>query len=587
MNTLKAMGNSFTVGPTQKRLSCRGDSNSEAVCFILDRYAGAADLSACRCSVKTKNSAGQSDVDLPEVSADDRQLTAVWTLSSRATVAAGPIQVQLQFEKTDGGGSGERIVWQSSIMEFEIADSLDAADEIADQTPTLFQKWEEKVNTLYSEAREDVQSVQAMQRLIGSQADAVTQTAGQVSQSAADARSAADEAERKVNGFSGYTKAEIDSGFAHALIGKTSGQAAGLDDVQPDTDFRSLLITGSAAQDGTGDPSPDNVRAIRGAGYLETWSGAPADGRNLALKSHAGWSAAGYNVMQGTLSEHWVSGATYTITLKGTVNPGQEMRLWRDRYSVIAAYMAYDAAGGVWKATFQCPQAYPGDTALNNFSIYNCPQSTAVSASIDWIKIERGGAATPWTPAPEDLPSYRKIPLPRPLYSLPDGTADQYDAACGAGTQKLFFLALDGTEPWESSSAAGLNCFSIPLTHTAGASSPDGVTDFLCSHFTPASAGSSKVCLTDFGKSISFYPAIADSLEGWRSYLAAQNAAGTPVSVLYRLASADPYTASAVLPRALSSSVVLSAGGGDLSVQYSRDLAAVLKKIEKKIGGTI
>lgn len=126
-------------------------------------------------------------------------------------------------------------------------------------------------------------------------------------------------------------------------------------------------------------------------------------GRNLALASGEGWNTGSYNVLQGKLSESWVVGETYTISIKGTVNGGG-FGLWRDSGSaVVKATLPYNADKGLYIYTFQCPAKNVNDTTEDSFSIYNYPSSSAVSASIEWIKIEKGNKATDWTPALEDV----------------------------------------------------------------------------------------------------------------------------------------------------------------------------------------
>src|SRR5690606_11270181 len=53
-------------------------------------------------------------------------------------------------------------------------------------------------------------------------------------------------------------------------------------------------------------------------------------GRNFASLSSKGWSSNGYNVMNGDTTEDWVVGEAYTITIQGTVSPGQAFGIWRD-----------------------------------------------------------------------------------------------------------------------------------------------------------------------------------------------------------------------------------------------------------------
>lgn len=186
MKTFTAIGHTFCVDSVLRKLACRGSSNSETVCFKLNRYVGKTDLSECNCTVKTKDSAGNSDLAVPKVTADDKQLNVYWTLSSASTTADGPLLVQLQFEKIFDDKS-KNINWQSSIMEFEIADSLDAAVDIEDQDPTIFQQWEEKVNTLYVDAAANVQSMHELINQVQTDADMVTQQKQSVEQTAAQA----------------------------------------------------------------------------------------------------------------------------------------------------------------------------------------------------------------------------------------------------------------------------------------------------------------------------------------------------------------------------------------------------------------
>lgn len=275
LKIFEAMEDKFYISSMQKTLSARGSSNSETVCFNLNRYAGKADLVECYCTIKTKNSEGKSDLAIPEITSDDKKLNVLWTLSSGATAAVGILLVQIQFEKIFDD-STRNIIWQSNIMEFEIPDSLNTADEITDQAPTLFQQWEEKVSTLYSDAAAKVQSMQALQNQVQTDVDTAKTYADVAAVSAQSAQTSAQTAQQKVDLFSGYTKTEIDNGFAGALIGEKSGQSITLDDIQPNTNFLSLLVTGKTTENGAGDRSPDNPHALFGTTKITVGTGTTA-----------------------------------------------------------------------------------------------------------------------------------------------------------------------------------------------------------------------------------------------------------------------------------------------------------------------
>ena len=326
MKEFTASGYYVDVGSVKKQLSCKGSSNCEIVCFSVDRYCNAVDLSQCNCTIKTKNSDGKADVILPAIEITRDTVRVLWTVSSASTSVPGELLVQIQFEKIFEDHT-KNIVWQSNVMGFEIQESLDSADEVYEQTPSLFQQWDEKMNTAYSDVSERVETVQSL-------ASQVETTAGQVSeqeqntsqlqvqasqrateaqnaaqnaqasaaqakmsaanalaaenlckeysnaanaysqatdasattaqQQAASAKSDADRAQQTVAGFTGYTKQEAENYFAGAFLGKKTGSSISLDDVQANTFFRSLFVDGQTTETGTGAKSPDNPYTLSG-----------------------------------------------------------------------------------------------------------------------------------------------------------------------------------------------------------------------------------------------------------------------------------------------------------------------------------
>lgn len=133
----------------------------------------------------------------------------------------------------------------------------------------------------------------------------------------------------------------------------------------------------------------------------EAVNGVRVGGVNLVLDSDKGWDSTSYNIMQGELSENWIEGETYTITIKGTVNSGQGIGLWRDTGSTtVSTSLPYISTEGVYRLTFVCPST--AQTDKYKFSLYNYPSATATEANVQWIKIERGNVATGWTASPKD-----------------------------------------------------------------------------------------------------------------------------------------------------------------------------------------
>lgn len=182
-------------------------------------------------------------------------------------------------------------------------------------------------------------------------------------------------------------------------------------------------------------------------GVKQSYESVDVGGRNLALQSNLGWTSTSYNVMQGTLSEDWVAGETYTIQIKGTPSNGAYFGVWRDDGSVCAVNQIKTQNNNVWWATVTCPQPSSGATVFNLFSVYDVPSTATHSATIEWIKIEKGNKATDWTPAPEDV--QEDIDMAQDTASTANSTAsnalnDAASAAELAGTAQQNALEAKG-----------------------------------------------------------------------------------------------------------------------------------------------
>lgn len=121
-------------------------------------------------------------------------------------------------------------------------------------------------------------------------------------------------------------------------------------------------------------------------------------GRNLAMDSKKGWTSTIYNVIQGYMSEAWVTGETYTVSIKGTPTTGKRFGVWSDSVSTNLLFMPTTPTDGKYVATAVCQ----GSTEPMRFSVYDYPSEGTHNSSIEWIKIEKGNVATDWSPAPED-----------------------------------------------------------------------------------------------------------------------------------------------------------------------------------------
>lgn len=180
-------------------------------------------------------------------------------------------------------------------------------------------------------------------------------------------------------------------------------------------------------------------------------------------------------------------------------------------------------------------------------------------------------------------------------YTDPKGQqwiCDTYDAAAGEYIQRVREHVFDGTESWESGQAGSTGRYRFRLLKQdvkAGAST-DSLPALLCSHYptaTPNQTYDGTLGITvnsgiqDF---IIFDPDRQQAdVTAWKEYLAAQHAAGTPVTVVYELA--EPVVTKNpsrfILPEG-----VVTAGGADITAEYN-DTAGAVKVVYDTIMDTI
>lgn len=137
---------------------------------------------------------------------------------------------------------------------------------------------------------------------------------------------------------------------------------------------------------------------------LYTWSplydNVIVGGRNLILNSDMSVSSSSYLVKLYTMSENFITGETYTVSIKGTVNSGQSFGIWQNVGSTGKGNLIYNATKGVHTLTFQASATTSGNE--RKIGIYNVG-ATVSSANIEWIQLERGNVNTSYVRAPEDI----------------------------------------------------------------------------------------------------------------------------------------------------------------------------------------
>lgn len=103
-----------------------------------------------------------------------------------------------------------------------------------------------------------------------------------------------------------------------------------------------------------------------------------------------------YLVYYNTISENYVLGQEYTISMKATKPATQQFYIYVD--SGKNKKVTLSPVGGltdVWEGKFTVDQNDMNNGATKHLSIFQFPQATKGSVKIDWLKIEKGDTRTP------------------------------------------------------------------------------------------------------------------------------------------------------------------------------------------------
>lgn len=348
------------------------------------------------------------------------------------------------------------------------------------------------------------------------------------------------------------------------------------------------------AQEGSGTPSPENIRPIKGRDsvtvercgenvieFLSTEDSssdikiAIDPEKNITLN---GTLAGKGNITIGTCRLHWVAGKTYTMYVKkvgGSASLGSgdgitfAYALFTTDYNHffrgdtnstnLDVYIASDAALVETELVFML-QCWRNGTVFNNFKF-----------QIEVVE----GTTTPTTYTPY-IGQTNTLTLPETVYG------GEVDAVSGEGQETQKLVILNGTESWNS---WGINAHNPAITgfYTYDINDYDAKNaKGICSHLeTPnqdvwggrnagigfATVGSSRYFM--FSMLTSSLPDISAGHEvaSLKAYLAAQSDAGTPVQIAYKLAEPVPFTATGAQP--------LSALAGANTVLTDADSATV------------
>ena len=286
-------------------------------------------------------------------------------------------------------------------------------------------------------------------------------------------------------------------------------------------------VSWEPTQEGTGDPSPENVRPIKGRDSVTV----TRCGENLLNPSlfqnnkyqNFNTTANYYEISNS--SGYWISG----------IQPCSPNTTYRFNKNIEGGCFYDEKKNVIGTAGFDFTFKTPAKCAYYcvNFSSGSTPYGTPVIATAS-------KSTAPTTYAPY-IGQTATLTLPETIYG---GTVD---AVTGEGLGMWKLLTLDGTEPWNavgSGDTLYFQCTSISIGTRALSR------DDYCTTFPIASVSGSNTVQGVNGWKTSLYlrwSTFAD-VAALKSYLAAQYAAGTPVQVCYKLETPTPFTATGAQP---------------------------------------
>ena len=328
-----------------------------------------------------------------------------------------------------------------------------------------------------------------------------------------------------------------------------------------------VVASWAPTQAGTGEPSPDNIRPISGRDAVSVErcgvnlldmsvvaesKNVTVDGDKIHVVDTSGWGQS-YIIFDAKFPA-----GTYTIAFDSSIAKKGRVIVRPFNMNGEKADAKVTVAGDVYYV--DANKYYKGYIFISNNS--PSPQKIHFTvAKAAYFQVGFAGGLTPGetevdiinptlvpgTTAPTAYTPYQgdtlALALPSTIYG------GSLDAVTGAGEQKWGLATFDGSEAWTIGGLAadkGDWYYVSPKIVDAINDSPKSGNE-ICSHYPHydvANNNTGKGCALVWGAfRVRWGDIIPESTDAWKSYLAAQYAAGTPVQIAYKLAEPVPFQA--------------------------------------------
>lgn len=329
-----------------------------------------------------------------------------------------------------------------------------------------------------------------------------------------------------------------------------------------------VVASWAPTQAGSGEPSPENIRPISGRDAVSVErcgvnlldvsrvaenKDCTVDGSTIHVVDTSGWGAS-YIL----LARKYPAG-TYTIQFDAdTAKHGRFLLRGYDANgnivdaSILPYTVGYDTAyNAYYKSTLLYPYKPSGTHKVTTFTIQGAAYfqvGLAAGISPDETSADlKNFALVPGSTPPTTYTPYRgdtlALTLPSTIYG------GSLDAVTGAGEQKWGLVTFDGSEAWTIGGLAADKrdwYYVSPKIVDAINEMPKSGNE-ICSHYPHydvSNNNTGKGCALVWSAfRVRWGDIIPESTDAWKSYLAAQYAAGTPVQIAYKLAEPVPFQA--------------------------------------------
>lgn len=294
-------------------------------------------------------------------------------------------------------------------------------------------------------------------------------------------------------------------------------------------------------QEGSGTPSQENIRPIKGRANVMV----ERCGENLldVAQCRPASLASAYGLTV-TVDD------TGLIRVFGTPNVDKDIPQATFRIlftNQVILTKKYEAKWFVVKGVANSITRIQSDKSI----VLQSPLSPNTPVDIQFRFMYYTGTTAPTTYTPY-IGQTTTLTLPETVYG------GEVDAVSGEGRKTWKMLTLDGTEKWgsELTKNPGKVGFTFQVPEIATPTSPELKGGIVCNQYPTVSANDTYSCKNGISveaQAHTYFRIYNDTYAGgttdeWKAYLAAQNAAGTPVQVAYKLATPTPFTATGAQP---------------------------------------